>query len=71
MTADTPGAHELPIPEYIRTLAPYVGGKPIEELAREFGLDPSSIIKPPSTESPPGGPGAGRRAARGLGGGDG
>ncbi len=24
---------------YVRAIAPYVGGKPISEVAREFGLD--------------------------------
>ena len=26
-------------PEYIRAIAPYQAGKPISEVAREFGLD--------------------------------
>ena len=26
-------------PEYVRAIAPYQGGKPISEVAREFGLD--------------------------------
>jgi len=41
-------------PEYIRGIAPYVGGKPIEELAREHGLDPATIIKLASNENPRG-----------------
>jgi histidinol-phosphate aminotransferase len=36
--------------ENVRTLAPYVPGKPIEELQREFGLD--DIIKLASNENP-------------------
>ena len=32
-------------PGYIRAIAPYQPGKPISELAREFNLDPDSIIK--------------------------
>ena len=32
-------------PEYVRAIAPYQAGKPIEELAREYGLDPEGIIK--------------------------
>ena len=41
-------------PEYVRAIAPYVGGKPIEELERELGLDPSTIIKLASNENPRG-----------------
>ncbi len=39
-------------PSYIRSIAPYQPGKPIAELAREFGLDASSIIKLASNENP-------------------
>ena len=39
-------------PGYIRAIAPYQPGKPISELAREFGLDPDSIIKLASNENP-------------------
>ena len=41
-------------PEYVRGIAPYVGGKPIEELAREHGLDPATIINLASNENPRG-----------------
>lgn len=41
-------------PEYVRAIAPYVGGKPIEELARELNLDPSTIVKLASNENPRG-----------------
>jgi histidinol-phosphate aminotransferase len=41
-------------PEYIRAIAPYVGGKPIEEVARELDLDPATIIKLASNENPRG-----------------
>jgi histidinol-phosphate aminotransferase len=50
MTA-TPAAQA---PEYVRRISPYVGGKPIEEVARELGLEPSSIIKLASNENPRG-----------------
>jgi histidinol-phosphate aminotransferase len=30
-------------PPHIAAIAPYQAGKPIEELAREFGLDPAGI----------------------------
>ena len=39
-------------PGYIRAIAPYEPGKPISELAREFGLDPNGIIKLASNENP-------------------
>ena len=39
-------------PEYIHSIAPYQPGKPISELAREMGLDESSIIKLASNENP-------------------
>ena len=39
-------------PEYVRALAPYQAGKPISEVAREFGLDEASIVKLASNENP-------------------
>jgi histidinol-phosphate aminotransferase len=39
-------------PEYIHSISPYQPGKPISELAREIGLDESSIIKLASNENP-------------------
>ena len=39
-------------PEYIKAIAPYQGGKPISELAREMGLQESDIIKLASNENP-------------------
>ena len=36
----------------VQKLSPYVPGKPIEELAREFDLDPAQIIKLASNENP-------------------
>src|SRR5437870_11938035 len=41
-------------PEYVRRIAPYVPGKPIEELAREYGLAEESIVKLASNENPRG-----------------
>ena len=41
-------------PEYVRRIAPYVPGKPIEELAREYGLAEATIIKLASNENPRG-----------------
>jgi histidinol-phosphate aminotransferase len=39
-------------PDYIRAIAPYQPGKPISDLAREMGLDPSRIVKLASNENP-------------------
>jgi len=40
--------------DYVAKLAPYVPGKPIEDVARELHLDPSSIVKLASNENPRG-----------------
>lgn len=39
-------------PAYIRQIAPYQGGKPITELAREMGLKEEDIVKLASNENP-------------------
>jgi histidinol-phosphate aminotransferase len=39
-------------PDYVRAIAPYQAGKPISEVAREFGLDEAKIIKLASNENP-------------------
>lgn len=49
-------------PDYVRAIAPYQGGKPIAEVAREFGLDESKIIKLASNENPLGMPESAKRA---------
>ncbi|MEP7330134.1 MAG: histidinol-phosphate transaminase [Betaproteobacteria bacterium] len=41
-------------PDHIRRIAPYVPGKPVEDLAREMNLDPSTIVKLASNENPRG-----------------
>ncbi|HEY7943644.1 MAG: histidinol-phosphate transaminase [Burkholderiales bacterium] len=41
-------------PDYVRGISPYVPGKPIEELAREYGLAESQIVKLASNENPRG-----------------
>ncbi len=51
-------------PDYIHTIAPYQAGKPISEVAREFGLDPAKIIKLASNENPAGMPESARQAAQ-------
>jgi histidinol-phosphate aminotransferase len=47
---------------HVRQIAPYQAGKPIEELAREFGLAPESIVKLASNENPLGMPDSARTA---------
>ena len=49
-------------PEYVRNIAPYQAGKPISELAREYGLQAERIIKLASNENPLGIPGSARAA---------
>jgi histidinol-phosphate aminotransferase len=49
-------------PEHVRRITPYLPGKPIGELAREFGLDERDIVKLASNENPRG-PGPAVRAA--------
>jgi len=39
-------------PAYIKVIAPYQGGKPIAELAREMGLQVEDIVKLASNENP-------------------
>ncbi|WP_287028566.1 histidinol-phosphate transaminase [Pseudomonas sp. UBA6310] len=36
----------------VQKLSPYVPGKPVDELARELGLEPASIVKLASNENP-------------------
>jgi histidinol-phosphate aminotransferase len=55
-------APPLPAPAYVRAIAPYQAGKPIEELAREYGLDPATIVKLASNENPLGMPASAQRA---------
>ncbi|MBY4945788.1 histidinol-phosphate transaminase [Cupriavidus respiraculi] len=49
-------------PEYVRAISPYVAGKPIAEVAREFGLDEAKIVKLASNENPLGMPESARTA---------
>jgi len=49
-------------PDYVRAIAPYQGGKPISEVAREFGLDEARIVKLASNENPLGVPESAKRA---------
>ena len=41
-------------PEHVQRLSPYVPGKPIDELAREYGLAEDDIVKLASNENPRG-----------------
>jgi histidinol-phosphate aminotransferase len=52
----------IPGPDYVRAIAPYVAGKPIAEVARDFGLDEAKIVKLASNENPLGMPAGARRA---------
>jgi histidinol-phosphate aminotransferase len=56
------GDPSLQAPDYVRSLAPYVPGKPVADLAREFGLAERDIVKLASNENPRG-PSAAVRAA--------
>lgn len=49
-------------PDHVRAIAPYQGGKPISEVAREFGLDEAAIVKLASNENPLGMPASARLA---------
>ena len=42
--------------KHIHAIAPYVGGRPISEVARDYGLDESKIVKLASNENPLGMP---------------
>ena len=49
-------------PSYVKAIAPYRPGKPIEEVAREYGLDAGHIVKLASNENPLGIPASARAA---------
>ncbi|MGV8893475.1 MAG: histidinol-phosphate transaminase [Burkholderiaceae bacterium] len=53
-------------PDYVRAIAPYQSGKPIAEVAREFGLDEATIVKLASNENPRGMPESARLAMLGA-----
>ncbi len=46
----------------VNAMMPYQAGKPIDDLAREYGLDPASIVKLASNENPLGMPASVRQA---------
>jgi histidinol-phosphate aminotransferase len=49
-------------PDYVRAVPAYVAGKPIAEVAREYGLDEATIVKLASNENPSGMPESARLA---------
>jgi len=57
--AAAPGLPALP---YVQAISPYQPGKPIEELAREFGIPAADIVKLASNENPAGAPASARAA---------
>lgn len=59
--ADKPQA-----PNYIQAIAPYMGGKPIGELAREMGIPVEKIVKLASNENPLGIPASAKLAMQAV-----
>jgi histidinol-phosphate aminotransferase len=55
-------SESVPALLYVRAIAPYQAGKPIEELAREFGLKADEIVKLASNENPLGMPPSAQKA---------
>lgn len=51
MSNDT-NSRAFQAPSHVQSMAPYQPGKPIDELAREFGIQPHEIIKLASNENP-------------------
>jgi len=48
----TEQAKQLVAPEHIKAIRAYIPGKPIDDLVRELGLDPSEVVKLASNENP-------------------
>lgn len=48
--------------DHVHAIAPYVGGRPISEVAREYGLDEKKIVKLASNENPLGIPESAKQA---------
>ncbi len=48
--------------DHVQAIAPYVGGRPISEVARQYGLDESKIVKLASNENPLGMPESAKQA---------
>jgi histidinol-phosphate aminotransferase len=49
-------------PAHIVDIQPYIPGKPIDDLVRELGLDPTQVVKLASNENPLGMPASAKRA---------
>jgi len=45
-------AKQLVAPGHIKAIRAYIPGKPIDDLVRELGLDPSTVVKLASNENP-------------------
>lgn len=50
--------------DYVRAVPPYVAGRPVAEVAREYGLDETAIVKLASNENPMGMPASAQAAIR-------
>jgi histidinol-phosphate aminotransferase len=55
-------AKTLVAPAHIKDIQPYVPGKPIEDLVRELGIDPKTVVKLASNENPLGMSSAAKKA---------
>jgi histidinol-phosphate aminotransferase len=62
MNAPTEDRIAVQAPEWVRAIAPYRAGKPISEVAREYGLNEADIVKLASNENPLGMPESARQA---------
>ncbi len=51
-TLDQEISIDIEYPEYIKEMTAYIAGRPIDEVAREFNLEPKNIIKLASNENP-------------------
>lgn len=56
----------MTVKPFIAAIEPYVAGKPVEETAREYGLDPENIVKLASNENPLGMPPSALKAIHGA-----
>ncbi|MDB5405455.1 MAG: hisC [Rhodospirillales bacterium] len=57
---------DAPVPDHVQLIPPYVAGRPIASVAREFGLDEATIVKLASNENPLGMSPLARRAIAAL-----
>lgn len=59
---DPKHALSLNAPDHVTALQPYIPGKPIDDIVREFGLKPEQVVKLASNENPLGMPDSARHA---------